>query len=135
MRSPWPYFTIEEVTCKCGCGEMNMDGRFMRTILEMRKELDFPFIITSGYRCPEYNDYLYTERGELPGEHLNGPHTTGRALDIQISHARADRLIEASYKYKMTGRGIYQRGNIHGRFIHIDNLPPDTHPRPRIWSY
>jgi len=47
----------------------------------------------------------------------------------------AYKIIELSIKHGMTGIGVAQRGNHDSRFIHIDNMSSDTHPRPWVWSY
>lgn len=116
---------MEELACPCGCNNMLMDGIFMKRLVAMREALDFPFVVTSGYRCPEYNS-------SISSTGMGGPHTTGRAVDIAISGENADKLVGSSYEHGMTGRGINQKGD--KRFIHLDDLP-SPRPRPRIWSY
>ena len=116
----------------CRCGECGSDGsemylEFMQKLDRLRDLCDFPFIVTSGYRCPAYND-------RIASTGLNGPHTTGRAADILINGERAHRLVML-IGYKMTGVGINQRGAYEKRFIHLDDLSAPDHPRPRIWSY
>lgn len=120
----WPYFSRDELKCKCGCGRMEMQDSFMQKIVDMRREEGFPLVVTSAYRCPEHND-------RVSSTGLSGPHTTGRAIDIAISRNEAYRLLDAAYRYRMAGIGISQKGD--NRFIHLDDLT--TLPRPTIWSY
>jgi len=122
-HSPWQYFTMQELTCKCGCDDMKMDFEFMSTLVHMRRSLGIPFHVTSAYRCPEHN-------AKVSSTGLTGPHTTGKAIDIAISHQNAFRLVKLALESGMTGIGVSQKGT--NRFIHLDML---AEPRPRIWSY
>jgi len=125
--SPWQYFTIEELTCHCGCGKMDMDEGFMRKIVSLRRSLGFPFPVSSGFRCPEHNN-------NVSGSGLNGPHTTGHAMDIEIAGEEALDIISNATDFHMTGVGIKQHGD--KRFIHLDDLKGGpTRPRPWVWSY
>jgi uncharacterized protein YcbK (DUF882 family) len=122
-HSAWQYFTMEELTCKCGCERMGMKNDFMSTLVYMRRILGFPFHVTSAYRCPEHN-------AKVSSTGLTGPHTTGKAIDIAISHQNAYRLVSMALDQGITGVGVSQKGT--NRFIHLDWL---DEPRPRIWSY
>lgn len=123
-ESPWQYFTREELACR-HCGEMKMDNEFMRDIVALRRRLGFAFPVTSAYRCPEHNQRVSSTGAD-------GPHTTGRAIDIAVSGIQAIRLLEAALSsHDFTGIGIQQKGA--GRFIHLDAVQGST--RPAIWSY
>lgn len=125
MNSPWQYFTMKELTCQCGCGRMEMDTTFMAIIVSIRRELGFPLWGTSGFRCQEHNNNISTTG-------FDGPHTTGKALDIIISYERAFLLMGSALRHGITGIGVKQKGPRLTRFIHLDSLES---PRPRIWSY
>jgi uncharacterized protein YcbK (DUF882 family) len=105
-----------------------MDPRFLEELERLRLAYAAPMIITSGYRCPFYNNKISTT-GHA------GPHTTGQAVDVTISGPEAYRLVLLAIQFGFSGIGIHQRGPHAGRFVHLDNLPLATHPRPRIWSY
>lgn len=122
------HFSKRELTCKCGCGRAEMDGKFMEELERLRLAYAQPMIITSGYRCPFYNNKISTTG-------KGGPHTTGQAVDVAISGPEAYRLVLLAIQFGFSGIGIHQRGPHAGRFVHLDNLPLATHPRPRIWSY
>jgi zinc D-Ala-D-Ala carboxypeptidase len=123
MTSQWQYFTNEELQCK-HCGEMHMKNTFMAKVVAMRRELGFPFIVTSGYRCPAHN-MAVSHTG------ATGPHTTGHAIDLAVRGEQAYKLMECALRVGMTGIGVNQRGE--HRFIHLDDLEIDT--RPWVWSY
>lgn len=121
--SGWQYFNLDELQCKCGCGKALMDKSFMQTIVAMRRELGFPFVVASAYRCPEYDK-------KIGGA---GPHTTGKAMDIRVSGHQAHALIGSAMRFGIKGIGVSQKGPHGSRFIHLDTV--DTGPRPWIWSY
>jgi uncharacterized protein YcbK (DUF882 family) len=102
-----------------------MDERFMQKMDDIREQCGFALIVSSAYRCPLYND-----RVSATGK--SGPHTTGRAMDIAVSHENAFIFLNAALENGITGIGIQQKGKI--RFIHVDDLT-NPYPRPRVWSY
>lgn len=123
----WKFFTFEEFTCKCGCGQNLMHPSFIDKLDLLREDLDFPLVVTSGYRCPKHNNKVSTTG-------LTGPHTTGRAVDLSVDRARAYKLLDVALALKFTGIGVQQKGAV--RFIHLDDLLPGANqPRPTIWSY
>lgn len=120
------YFTNEELECSC-CGKNLMQSDFMEKVEEMREALGFPFIVSSAYRCPDHNSVV-SKTGR------NGPHTSGRAIDIRCSHERAFEIISNAKRFGFTGVGVKQKGE--GRFIHLDDLTERSNrPRPTTWSY
>jgi uncharacterized protein YcbK (DUF882 family) len=120
------FFTEAEFACK-HCGEQKMDTAFLLDLAALRRECGFPFVVSSGYRCPVHNANVSTTGA-------NGPHTTGRAVDIAVSGTRAMSLLRAAIGGGFTGIGVQQKGA--GRFIHLDNLPQAAgRVRPAIWSY
>lgn len=107
---------------------MTVKKSFLKKLNAMRHEAGFAFLVNSGARCPAYNRKI----GGAP----NSAHTYGKAVDLRAYGAKADKIIELSYKHAMTGRGISQKGQHNKRFIHVDcmdNSP--SHPRPWMWSY
>jgi uncharacterized protein YcbK (DUF882 family) len=120
------HFTDDELACKCGCGLLPQPD-FMVAVDLLRKAYGKPMPVSSGARCPEYNDKV-SKTGR------SGPHTTGRALDITVRGADALRLIALAYAAGFHGIGVSQKGE--SRFIHIDDLDDAPgRPRPHIWSY
>lgn len=98
-----PYFTPEE------CGE-KMETAFMLKTLMLRKALDSPMYITSGY-C-------------TTGHSKNSLHYEGRALDwfCKLSPRKVVRQIDRLGLFN--GLGVYWWG-YHKPFYHID----DRHER------
>ena len=122
------HFKQDEFRCKCGCGKADMDEEFMLRLDQMRMAAGFPFIVTSGYRCPDYND-------QVSSTGRTGPHTTGKAADISARGHEALKIVDLALSHSMTGIGVAQKGG--GRFIHLDCLVNGERgaPRPWIWSY
>lgn len=123
------HFSKQEFACKCGtCGsdgsEMNLD--FVAKLNFFRESLGVPFKVTSGYRCPFYNNQV-SSTGE------NGPHTTGHAADIHLVGADVLRLMRLLPGSGITGVGLNQKGPYAGRFIHLDDI--ESGPRPWVWTY
>lgn len=121
-----PEFSRKEFECPCGCGKADMDQDSLEMFYLMRKACEFPWIITSGYRCPGYNMQISSTGAE-------GPHTTGKAMDIAISGEKAHQLITLAANFGIKGIGVSQKGDHSSRFIHIDFIDEGT--RPWIWSY
>lgn len=121
------YFTHNELMCKCGCNKQLMSSEFVSKLEEMREALRFPFIVNSAYRCPEHNSNVsHTGR--------DGPHTSGRAIDIKCSHKQAFEIMSNAKRFGFTGVGIAQKGA--NRFIHLDDLTEKAgRPRPHVWGY
>lgn len=122
----WRYFSADEFACR-HCNVNLIDHAFVTELDDLRHHLGFALPISSGYRCPEHN-------AKVSSTGRTGPHTTGRAADIAVSHGRAYEVLQAAMMMRFTGIGINQKGS--SRFIHLDNLPnANGQPRPTIWSY
>lgn len=122
------HFAHSELRC-AHCGENRMDPMFLVLLEEVRVALGRPMILTSAYRCPEYN-----ARISSTGAH--GPHTTGQAVDVAVYGDRAVMLVWHALRAGFTGIGVKQHGPKSGRFVHLDTLSPGGRaPRPWIWSY
>jgi len=125
-------FSSAEMMCSCGCGEDAMDPDFMSILQNIREDMNRPLRISSGVRCKTHNS-LVSSTGS------NGPHVPRKngtaASDILIAGADALRLIDIARKHGVSGVGISQRGTHSKRFIHIDTISDEQHPRPTMWSY
>lgn len=129
LEWPWPNFKPNEFACK-GDGSIYVHTPTLDAIQELRTDLGFPFIITSGYRSPQHN-------AQVSHTGTTGPHTTGHAVDIGVSGERAFTLLKAAMlSGRFTGIGSFQKGPHEKRFIHLDTLPNgEGCPRPTTWSY
>lgn len=131
--SRWDHFSADELRCRCGCGGMLMDERFMERLVKIRKATGVRMPISSGYRCP-IHDAAVGSSSE-PGR---GPHTLGRAVDILIAGEAVFTVMEAAIAAGFRGFGLNQEGAWGGRFLHVDDIQKGELPgvpRPRIWTY
>ena len=129
------YFKIKEFDSPDvkGSGK-NMDIQFLRFINELRKRCKFPFIVTSGYRTPEYHKSL-TDRGYHTSP--TSAHLKGLAADIVMtdSKKRARFVYEAMNlcsELSLPFR-VGLAGKSKGNFAHIDI--DETKKSPKIWIY
>jgi zinc D-Ala-D-Ala carboxypeptidase len=121
------YFEPEEVMCPC-CGQAKMSHAFMLTLDRMRHDYGAPIIISSGFRCPDYNSQFESGR--------DGPHTTGTAVDVPVYGGQAHKLIHIALRNGVTGLGIKQHGPLEKRHLHFDTLDAlADRPRPWVWTY
>ena len=120
------YFTYAEFDQKGeeGSGQLFMDYLFLSSLDALRHKCGFPFIITSGYRTPEYNN-------QVSSTGYDGVHTTGKAADILVSRSNARIVLRNALEMDcFTGIGLDQKGD--GRFIHLDTLERE---QEALWTY
>ena len=122
---PWPHFSLAELQCHCGCGQMEMDMDYMTELEWLRREYQLPMRISSAYRCPAYN-------ASVSSTGANGPHTTGKAVDVIVHGGNAWRLLGLALNHGFTGIGVHQSGPHNKGFIHLDRL---VEMRPWLWTY
>jgi len=105
---------------------MDMDQHFMDKLIVLRKILQFPFPITSGFRCSLHNSEV--------GGTKHSAHLTGHAVDIGVRGEQALYIVTNARDFHMTGIGLKQKGS--SRFVHLDDLEGSQYqPRPWIWTY
>ena len=110
-----PNFSVNEMTCKCGCGAHEMDEEFMRMLQTLRDEMQGPLKVSSGFRCEDHNQMVSTTG-------RNVQQTLARATDILISGERAMVLFEKARQIGFSGIGLSQKGNHSSRFLHLETL-------------
>lgn len=106
------YFEPWEFACSCkkcsGLPEGGMDKRLIDVLNKMRAKIGQPVLITSGYRCPEYN----AEVGGVP----NSQHVLGTAVDITFPNIDCDAVADLAEECGADGIGKYPDQE----FVHID---------------
>lgn len=123
----WPHFAPRELADK-NSGSIVVETDFLDRLERLRVAYGRPMIINSGYRTPEHNAIVSTT-----GE--DGPHTTGRAVDVRVYGSYALDLIRRALDFGFTGVGVAQNGSMTSRFVHLDDLDAPAYPRPTIWTY
>lgn len=120
----YPNFRKFEWVCR-HCGHHEMQAEYMAMVQDLRDAYGKPLVVSSGWRCPEYNN-------KVSSTGLTGPHTTGFAGDFLVSGRDAHELLRLAMQKGFTGVGISQSGDHSTRFLHLDILSVG---RPWIWSY
>lgn len=107
-KTLFPDFTKEEMTCKCGCGLMNMTYMEMEVLQDLRRYVQKGVVVTSGSRCEKHN--------KASGGGKNSRHLTGLAVDVRVgsSYERA-RILEFLFVQKVV-KGV----GIANGFVHFD---------------
>lgn len=115
------YFTVQEFNCKCGCGGGEKIDSLLLYLLSKARELaNVPFVITSGYRCEEYNKKV--------GGVGESAHTKGLAVDIAVVSGSARfAILQAAIIVGFTRIGIGKG------FIHLD--VDEKKPQRMAWMY
>ena len=119
----WKNFALDEFRCQCGCNEVKISGHLVDLLQIARDQLGFAISITSAYRCPTHNN-------NVSSTGLEGPHTTGLAVDIAVKNSQHRKQLIDFFTNKVSGLGIAKT------FIHIDLIKPeDLDHRPNCWIY
>ena len=121
----YPNFTEDEFRCKCGCGNVFVDEDFLDKLQAMRTTCGFPFVISSGFRCKDYDK-------SIGGK---GAHQTGQAVDIVVYGSDAFELLAAAHYVGILRIGQKQHGPHEDRFVHLDTLSGGKYPSPWPWTY
>lgn len=116
------YFSREELSCR-HCGQYSFDTVFLSALNHLRHVYGKPLIVTSGYRCPRHP--LELDRANP------GTHTTGKAIDLALTHGDALEVIVIAKNLGIQRIGVQQKGQ--DRFIHLDVCTDRL--SPALWSY
>ena len=120
----WPNFTPKEMADR-KTGALFFVPEFMGRLQRLRSTLDFPLPVNSAYRTLEHDR-------AIGGKNV---HPSGEAVDIAIWGERAYLLNRVAPGLGFTGIGVKAHGPYKGRFIHLDCVNDDAHPRPTLWGY
>lgn len=124
----WPHFSPWEMRCK-GTGGVKLYIPFMDFLEDLRADCGFALPVSSGYRSPWHNNRV-SKSG------FRGPHTTGKAGDVQCHTQKAYWVQRHAHARGATGVGSRQTGKFSARFIHVDIVRQNPHiPRPMVWGY
>ena len=108
------YFREAEFACKCWrcAGRVNtgggMDWRLIRVLSRIRRRVDKPVVVLSGYRCPAHN----AEVGGQP----QSLHMASCAADITFDGIDVAALAKMAEECGADGIGTYRSQG----FVHVD---------------
>jgi len=124
------YFVTSELDCP-HCTQIKLHVKVYFVLHKLREHLGKPVIVTSGYRCPTYNQRV--------GGVKNSAHTKGYAVDIRCGDSRTRLkvvrfLLDSVFTLPQVEEVFrVQRIGLAEDFIHFD-LDPDK-PKGVIWVY
>ena len=104
------HFKLSEFACPC-CNRVMLHPKLLVKLIELRKILERPVYITSGYRCSSYNSKV--------GGIRNSYHCIGLAADIKVKDINLIELLEVCENIDFNGIGFYEKKN----FLHLDVRP------------
>ena len=126
-----PYFSIDELKCRCGCNTYRFDKDFLLKLISLREDFGSAMNVSSGYRCE--NHPAETHKAEI---HRPGVHQMSRAADIHIDGEDAYKLLSLTI-LRGFRVGVSQKSG-EGKYIHIDDLnSADDGDRfsTQLWTY
>ena len=104
------HFRLSEFACPC-CKRVMLHPTQLKKLIELRGIIERPVYITSGYRCPSYNQKI--------GGVVNSYHLIGLAVDIKVKDISLIDLLEICEEIGFGGIGFYEKKN----FLHLDVRP------------
>lgn len=119
----WKHFSPAEMACH-GTRALKVNPLFMDRLEELREQVG-PLVVSSGYRTLEYD-------ATIGGKQV---HPSGSAVDLRVAGQVAFDVLFHATRLGFLGIGLNQKGSWERRFIHLDTLVSENHPRPRVWTY
>lgn len=113
------HFKKEEFTCKCGCGQNNINDEFVLLLEIARKKAGVPFSINCGFRCEKHNQEV--------GGVTDSAHCKGLAVDIS-ARSDSDRFSIVSALLSVG----FKRVLLYSTFIHVDEDLTKVNPILKI---
>ena len=104
------HFKLNEFACPC-CKKVMLHPRLLANLVELRKILERPVVVTSGYRCPKYNQEV--------GGVISSYHCIGLAADAMVKDIDLLVLLEVCENLDFNGIGFYENKG----FLHLDVRP------------
>ncbi len=94
------YFSLYEFECPC-CRRVMLSPDLLARLNHLRRVIDRPIYINSGYRCKEENHKV----GGAPGSY----HLLGMAVDIHVKDFLLSDLLLYAQEIGFNGIGFLQR--------------------------
>lgn len=111
------FFRLDEFQCPC-CKRTMLHPLLLQKMKGLRQKIGKPVMITSGYRCPSYNEQV--------GGVKTSYHLLGMAADIHVPGIPLQDVLTIAQEMRFQGIGFYPERN----FLHLDVRPT----RPTYWQ-
>ena len=105
-----PHFNLSEFACPC-CKRVMLHPFLLEKLEKLRKIIERPIYITSGYRCFAYNRKV--------GGVANSYHLIGLAADIKVKDINLMEFLAYAEEIDFSGIGFYEKRH----FLHLDVRP------------
>jgi hypothetical protein len=106
---------LNTLGCSCGCGQNRTSDEFAQTLFFAQGVYGKPFVITSAYRCPQYNAKV--------GGVLDSPSIYGQHADIAY-----DTPQDLFLMFKALIGAGFERFRIYPHHLHVDRHPKWPQP-------
>ena len=98
---------LKDIECKCGqCPYVLFSQTHLNSVQFVMDKINREFIITSGYRCNNWNFKI--------GGEVNSQHTYGLATDLQLTN---DHILKYKNEFDLLFKGMGE----YDSFIHVDS--------------
>lgn len=104
------YFSLYEFECLC-CKRVMLSPDLLARLDHLRRVINKPVYINSGYRCKEENHKV----GGVSGSY----HLLGMAADIRVKDYSLSDLLIYAQEMGFKGIGFYEEQN----YLHLDIRP------------
>jgi len=108
------YFSLYEFECPC-CRRVMLFPNLLARLDHLRRVINRPIYVNSGYRCKEENHKV----GGVPGSY----HLLGMAADIHVKDFLLSDLLTIAQEIGFNGIGFYEEKD----FLHLDVRPGPKH--------
>lgn len=115
MENLSPFFKLSEFSCKCGCGQLPGPS-IMEKALAIRKLLDRPMTITSGFRCQAHNAAI---KGAA-----NSAHCSGQAVDFTVKGQTSEETVKLLLQHADKLGVWFEDPAFTKTWVHITNRAP-----------
>ena len=99
------HFNLQEFECPC-CKRVMLHKDLLKKLSDLRREINQPLFINSGYRCEQENKKV--------GGVSKSYHLFGMAVDVSVRNLTIPELLYYAEKLKFGGIGVYKT------FLHLD---------------
>lgn len=125
-------FHTSEFSCHCTypeCQAQRVSKDLIHRLDNVRRDLNLPIIVTSGFRCAAKQKDLQADGAETAKG--VSQHELGEAADIRITMVGVDTILGLH----ATCLKYFNALGLANTFVHVDTRPAHADGTKRFWSY